>query len=41
MTEFIAYYESTVGTYMPVIVVYRNDGSQEFKELKKRFGAIT
>jgi hypothetical protein len=35
MTEFIAYYESSVGTYMPVIVVYRNDGSQEFKELKK------
>ena len=35
MTEFVAYYESSVGTYMPVIVVYRNDGSQEFKELKK------
>lgn len=35
MTEFIAYYESSVGTYMPVIVVYRSDGSHDIKDLKK------
>lgn len=35
MTEFIAYYESSTGAYMPVIVEYKADGSQGFKELKK------
>ena len=35
MSEFIAYYESSVGTYMPVIALYRSDGSHEFKDMKK------
>lgn len=36
MTEFLAYYESSSGGYMPVLVEYRPDGSHFFKKMKKR-----
>ncbi len=33
--EYVAYYESTIGHYMPIIVSFHSDGTKEFKEMKK------
>lgn len=35
MTEFVGYYESHIGHYMPIIIIDYNDGNKEFKEMKK------
>jgi hypothetical protein len=35
MSEFVAYYESHVGHYMPIIALYKEDGTKEFCEIKK------
>mmetsp|Transcript_16780 Transcript_16780/g.25216 ORF Transcript_16780/g.25216 Transcript_16780/m.25216 type:complete len:773 (+) Transcript_16780:69-2387(+) len=35
VSEYVAYYESHIGHYMPIIAVYNEDGTKEFREMRR------
>lgn len=35
MVEYVGYYESNIGHYMPIIVVIDENNNKEFQEMKK------
>lgn len=35
MAEYVAYYESSAGQYLPIVAIFRSDGNKDFREMTK------